>query len=99
MYDSEDGYALPYSTTIDEELDSSTSEDCESASSEEEAREVDLFMYYSARYFAFTKGTCDLMLKDLSGQVKVKFEILSVIARGATLNLNAWRHIEESSHA
>ena len=34
-------------------------------------------MYYSARYFVFTRGTYDLMHKDLSGQVKVTFETLS----------------------
>ena len=73
LYDSEDGYASPYFATIDEELDSSTcdevlawptsDEDCESSSSEREEDEVDPFMYCSARYFAFTRGMYDLMLK------------------------------------
>ena len=94
LYDSEDGYASPYSATIDEELDSSTSEDSESGSSEEEAEEVDPFMYCSTRYFAFTRGTYDLMLKDLSGQVKVTFETLRSVARGAPLNLHAWRRMK-----
>ena len=94
LYDSEDGYASPYSATIDEDSDSSASEDCESASSGEEAEEVDPFMYCSARYFAFTRGTYDLMLKDLSGQVKVTFDTLSAVARGAPLNLHAWRRMK-----
>ena len=67
LYDSKDGYLSPYSATIDEDSDLSASEDCESASSGEEAEEVYSFMYCSARYFAFTRGTYDLMLKDLSG--------------------------------
>ena len=94
LYDSEDGYASPYSATINDDLDSSTSEDYESTSSEEEAEEVDPFMYCSARYIAFTRGMYDLMLKDLLGQVKVTFEILSTLARGAPLNLHAWRRMK-----
>ena len=43
-------------------------------------------MYCLARYFVLTRGTYDLMLKDLSGEVKV-----STVARGAPLNLHAWR--------
>ena len=94
LYDYEDGYASPYSATIDEDMDSSISEYYESASSEEEAEEVDPFMYCSTRYFAFTIGMYDLMLKDLSGQVKVTFETLSAVARGAPLNLHAWRRMK-----
>ena len=58
LYDSEDGYASSYSTTIDEKLDSSTSnevlasptsdKDCELSSSERE-EEVDPFIYCLAR--------------------------------------------------
>ena len=94
LYDSEDGYASPYSATIDEDLDLSATKDYESASSKEEAKEVDSFMYCSVRYFAFTRDTYYLMLKDLLGQVKATFEILSTLARGAPLNLHAWRHMK-----
>ena len=94
LYDYEDGYASPYSATIDEDFDSSASEDCELASSGEEAEEVDPFMYCSARYFAFTRSTYDLMLRDFSGQVKVTFETLSVVARGAPLNLHERRRMK-----
>ena len=51
-------------------------------------------MYCSAKYFAFTRGTYDLMLKGLSGQVKVTFETLSVVARGAPLNLHERRRMK-----
>ena len=34
------------------------------------------------------------MLKDLSGQVKVMFETLSAVARGAPLNLHSWRRMK-----
>ena len=57
LYDYEDGYVSSYSASHDEELDSSEREE-----------EVDPFTYYSTKYFTFTRGTYDLMLKDLSGQ-------------------------------
>ena len=48
---------------------------------------MDPFMYFSPRYFAFTRDTYDLMLKDLLGLVKVAIETLKDVARGAPLNL------------
>ena len=83
LYDYEDAFASSYSTSFDEEL--------ELSSSKWEEEEVDPFMYYSAKYFAFARGTYALMRKDLLGQVKVTFETLSTVARGAPLNLDAWR--------
>ena len=54
-------------------------------------------MYCSAKYFSFTRGMYDLMVKDLSGQVKVTLEALRDVARGAPLNLHAWRHVKSSN--
>ena len=102
LYDSKDGYTSPYSATIDKELNSSafnevlawptSNEDRESWLYEWEEEEVDPFMYYSDRYFVFTRGTYDLMHKDLSGEVKVTFETLSAVTRVEPLNLQA--HVE-----
>ena len=69
-------------------------EDCESCLSKWEEGEVDPFMSRSPRYFAFTRDTYDLMLKDLSGEVKVTFETLCAVTRGAPLNLHAWSRIK-----
>ena len=108
LYDPEDGYASQYSATIDEELDSCVSnevlvwptfdEECDSwvifIQPQREEEEVDPLMYCSTRYFVFTRGTYDLMVKDWSGQVKVTFETLSVVARGAPLNLHERRRMK-----
>ena len=51
-------------------------------------------MYCSTRYFVFTRGTYDLMLKNVWGQVKLTFKTLSIGTRGAPLNLHAWRRMK-----
>ena len=61
---------------------------------EHEDEVVDPFMYCSPKYFALTRGMYDLMIKDLSGQVKVTLETLCDVARGAPLNLHAWRRMK-----
>ena len=99
LYHSEDGYVSPYSATIDEELDSSAfdevlawptlDEDRESCLFQWEEEEVDPLMYCLARYFVLTRGTYVLMLKDLSGEVKVTFETL---LRSQGVHLSIYMH-------
>mgnify|MGYP000615555853 CR=1 FL=1 len=48
----------------------------ESSNSNDEDEAVDPFMYSPARYFAFSRGAYDLMVKDLLGEVKVTLEAL-----------------------
>ena len=48
----------------------------ESSYSDHEDEAVDPFMYSPARYFAFSRGAYDLMVKDLLGEVKVTLEAL-----------------------
>ena len=57
----------------------------ESLDSDREDEAVDPFMYCSPRYFAFSRGTYNLMIKDLLGQVKITLEALRDVARGAPL--------------
>ena len=66
----------------------------ESSDSDREDEAVDPFMYCSPRYFAFSRGTYNLMVKDLLGQVKVTLEALRDVARGAPLSLHAWRRMK-----
>ena len=42
-------------------------------------------------YFAFNRDTHELMVKDLSGIVKVTIESLKDVANGVPLNLNTWK--------
>ena len=53
----------------------------ESLDSDRENEAVDPFMYCSPRYFAFSRGTYDLMVNDLSGQVKGTLEALHDVTR------------------
>ena len=55
---------------------------------------VDPLMYCFPRYFAFNRGTYELMVKDLLGINKVMVEALKDVAKGAPLNLNTWRHMK-----
>ena len=57
-------------------------------------QEVDPFMYCSPWYLAFSRGVYDLMVKDLLGEVKVTLDALCDVARGAPLNLHAWRRMK-----
>ena len=42
----------------------------------------------------FTQDTYELMVKDLLGINKVMVEALKDVAKGAPLNLSAWRHLK-----
>ena len=69
----------------------------ESSNSNDEDEAVDPFMYCSARYFAFSTGTYDLMVKDLSRQVKVTLQALRDV-EGCTSQSPCMEVHEELSH-
>ena len=61
----------------------------QSSHSDREDEAVEPFMYCSPRYFALSRGTYDLMVKDLFRQVKVTLEALRDVSSGAPLSLHA----------
>ena len=96
------GYANCIFAMSEDEIEDVSSNSTNSITSEEDDEletfetedDVDPLMYCSPRYFAFNRGTYDLMVKDLSGIVKVTIENLKEVGKGAPLNLNAWRRMK-----
>ena len=96
------GYANCIFAMSEDEIEDVSSNSTNSITSEEDDEletfetedDVDPLTYCSPRYFAFNRGTYDLMVKDLSGIVKVTIENLKEVGKGAPLNLNAWRRMK-----
>ena len=53
--------------------------------------DVDPFIFCSPNYFAFNEGTCDVMVKDLLGDVKVMEKSLKKFTTCAPLMILTWR--------